>query len=296
MSGVRTFAVDHASFPAKADHRISVCIPCRNEAATIGSIVAQIVSALMTGDAPLVDELLVFDDRSTDATAAVAAAAGATVIVASDVLPGRGLGTGKGNVLWKSVAASTGNVIVWCDGDLLSFTPDYVRRLVAPFLADPTVMFVKGFYERLLDVNGEGGGRNTELVARPLLTLLFPELAAVLQPLSGEYAARRSVLEQVPFAQGYGVEVGLLIDVLQRCGADAIAQVDLGVRRHRHRPLKELSPQAGEIMHAILRRIPGTAALLADSISLDVSGRGFVELEIGERPPLSTVDGYRPSR
>jgi glucosyl-3-phosphoglycerate synthase len=297
VSGVRTFALapgfESAALAAKASlgTRVSVCIPCRNEAATVGSIVNQIVCTLTEPGAVFVDELLVLDDGSTDATAAVAAAAGASVVRVSDVLPEAGPGSGKGNVLWASVAASTGDVVVWCDGDLLSFTPDYIRRLVAPFLLDPTVKFVKAFYERLLDANGEGGGRNTELVARPLMALLFPSLAELQQPLAGEYAARREVLERVPFAQGYGVEVGLLIDVARLAGAESMVQVDLGVRRHRHRPLRELSPQAGEIMHAILRR---TTLMLPASFDLQVSGRGPVPLRVHERPPLIDVPGYRP--
>ncbi len=299
VGSVRTFDLDsgfvEAALAAKATSgaRVSVCIPCRNEAATVGSIVNQIVCTLTEPGSAFVDELIVLDDGSTDATAAVAAGAGARVVRVSDVLPAAGLGSGKGNVLWASVAASTGDVIVWCDGDLLSFTPDYIRRLVAPFLLDPTIMFVKAFYERLLDANGEGGGRNTELVARPLLALLFPSLSGILQPLAGEYGARRSVLERVPFTQGYGVEVGLLIDVARLAGAESVVQVDLGVRRHRHRPLRELSPQAAEVMHAILQR---TALTLPDTVQLQVSGRGLVPLRVNQRPPLIDVPDYQLRR
>lgn len=296
MTGVRTYALSPSvmarAVMGKGSTKVSVCIPCRNEAATIGPIVSQIVSALMSGDVPMVDELLVFDDGSTDATASVAAAAGARVIRVSDVLAEAGPGSGKGNVLWASVAASDGDVIVWCDGDLLSFVPDYVLRLVAPFLLDPEVAFVKGYYERLLDASGEGGGRNTELVARPLLALLFPELAGVLQPLGGEYAARRSVLEQVPFAEGYGVEIGLLIDVAAIVGSGAIVQVDLGVRRHRHRPLPELSAQAGEIMHAMLRRAGLRVDRLPPVASLARVDRADQLLRVSERPPLLSVAAY----
>lgn len=296
MTVVRTYGLPAAvlatAVKGKGTTKVSVCIPCRNEAATIGPIVSQIVSALMSGDEPMVDELLVFDDGSTDATASVAAAAGAQVIRVSDVLAEAGPGSGKGNVLWASVAASAGDVIVWCDGDLLSFTPDYVRRLVAPFLLDPAVAFVKGYYERLLDASGEGGGRNTELVARPMLALLFPELAGVLQPLGGEYAATRKVLEQVPFAEGYGVEIGLLIDVAAVAGVGAMVQVDLGVRRHRHRPLPELSAQAGEIMHAMLRRAGISADRLPQMASLARMNRADQILRVSERPPLLSVAAY----
>jgi glucosyl-3-phosphoglycerate synthase len=277
-----------------------VCIPCRNEAATIGPIVRQIIGTLMNTGDHLVDELIVMDDGSTDATAAVASAAGARVVAVADVLPHTGPAAGKGNALWKSVAASRGDVVVWCDGDLLSFTPEYIRRLVLPFLMDPSVMFVKGFYERLLDQAGEGGGRNTELVARPLLALLFPDLATVRQPLGGEYAARRTVLEQIPFATGYGVEIGLLLDVAALTGASSVVQVDLGVRRHRHRPLRELSAQSVEIMHALLRRAglapdrlraPSTFPESADGTDPLPSLRP-TPLHLTERPPLLTVDGY----
>ncbi len=252
---------------------VAVIIPCRNEAATVGTILAQITASLYSvseHDAnSLVDELIVMDDNSIDHTAAVALAAGARVVRVADVLTSAGHGMGKGNALWASVEVANSDVIVWCDGDLVSFTPEYVRRLVAPFVIDPNTAMVKGYYDRPLDSVGSGGGRTTELVARPLFRLLFPELADITQPLAGEYAIRRSVARQVPFAQGYGVEAGLLIDVAALVGAASIGEVDLGVRRHRHRTLEELGRQSAQVMHAILLRAGlaesrMTAALPAD--------------------------------
>lgn len=272
---------------------VSVCIPCRNEAATISTIVTQIRTRLMDVPCPMVDELLVMDDGSVDTTAVVAADAGATVVRVSEMLPAAGPAGGKGNALWASVAASAGDIVVWCDGDLTSFTPAYVERLVAPFVLDDAVAFVKGFYERPLDAAGEGGGRNTELVARPLLSLFFAELASVRQPLGGEYAATRAVLEQLPFSTGYGVEIGLLIDAWQSVGAQRIVQVDLGVRRHRHQPLHDLAAQALEIQHAVLSRAGIDAALLASAPILRQPGRSPRSVNCGERPPLATLEEYR---
>jgi glucosyl-3-phosphoglycerate synthase len=275
---------------AAAGSRISVCLPARNEAATVGTIVREIAGA------SLVDEIVVIDDGSTDATASVARDAGARVVAEAGILPETGPGTGKGNVLWKSLHACTGDVLCWLDADLRNVRADYVDRLVAPLLTNPDVMFVKAYYERSFGGDPQGGGRVTELVARPLLSLLFPKLADVFQPLGGEYAARRRALEVLPFVEGWGVELGLLIDVVERFGRGAIAQVDLGVREHRNRPLAELAPQALAIIATALRR--------AELLSTDAS---FVELlrytpdgsldaqhvEVRERPPILTIDAYR---
>ena len=188
---------------AKQGRTITVCIPARNEAATLGVIVDEIVRVLMKsgpGQA-LVDELLVVDDRSADGTAAIARQAGATVIASGSATTGGG----KGNALWTGLKAATGDVLVFCDADLESFSFRYITRLVAPLLLDSDLAFVKGFYDRREDASGAGGGRTTELAARPLLTLLFPELAFLRQPLSGEFAGRSDVLREVPFIEGYGV-------------------------------------------------------------------------------------------
>ncbi|HVF14123.1 MAG TPA: glucosyl-3-phosphoglycerate synthase [Acidimicrobiales bacterium] len=257
--------------------RVSVCLPARNEEATVGVIVAAIVQELVEGRG-VVDEVVVVDDGSTDATASVAAAAGAVVVAADDVLPGIGRGTGKGEALWKSLHVATGDVLVFCDADLRDFDPAFVTGLLAP-LDDPGIGFVKGFYER-----PEGGGRVTELVARPLIGLFFPELAFIRQPLGGEFAARREVLDQVPFVQGYGVDLALLVDVAARFGVESIAQADLGVRTHRNRPLEELRAQSRAVLRAALRRA-------------GVGDRGgWDPADVAERPPMIEVEEYLARR
>ncbi len=269
---------------------VSVCIPARNEAPTIGAIVETMRRELVEA-VPLVDEIVVVDDHSTDGTDTIAADAGARVVAAESVLVDYGEGHGKGEALWKSLYAAQGDVIVWCDGDVREWDPAFVLGLVGPLLARPDLAFVKGFYERPLD-GRPGGGRVTELVARPLLSLLFPSLAGIVQPLAGEYAGRRAVLEQLPFVEGYGVDLALLIDVAERFGIDRIAQVDLGVRIHRNRPLDELSPQAAAVMQAALRR--AAPELVARAATLVRPDRDPVVIDGAERPPLVEVPGYRP--
>jgi glucosyl-3-phosphoglycerate synthase len=275
----------------KGHRRISVCLPALNEETTVGRIAGAIRGALMLPAAGLIDELIVMDDGSVDATARVAETAGATVVKVSDVLPDLPAGRGKGNVLWRSIAASSGDIVVWCDADLTSFTPSYVIRLVAPFLDattdHPPVQLVKGFYERPQDGSGAGGGRTTELVARPLLSMFFAELATIRQPLGGEYAISRSLAEQLPFVEGYGVEVGLLIDTLRLVGLDAITQVDLGVRTHRHQPLSRLAAQAAEITALILQRV---GIDLPDPLPPLVGPSGIKRpIAVTHQPPLRSL-------
>jgi glucosyl-3-phosphoglycerate synthase len=270
---------------------ISVCLPARNEAPTIGAIVAEAVRL------DRVAEVVVLDDGSTDDTAAVAAAAGARVVVEASVLPDAGPGSGKGNAMWKSLYACRGDIVCWVDADLRNFRGEYIERLCAPLLEQPDTMFVKAFSTRSFEGAPTGGGRVTELVARPLLSLLFPKLADIVQPLGGEYAARRSALEVLPFVEGWGVELGLLIDVVERFGRDAVAQVDLDVREHRNRSLEELGAQALAVMTIALRR----ALLLAEATAPVVEllralpdGTMHTEpVEVRERPPIMTISAYR---
>lgn len=278
-----------AEHKARLGHSVSVCLPARDEDATIGAIVEDLVGTLVNRMG-LVDEVLVMDDHSTDGTAAVAASAGARVVAVDDVMPELGPGEGKGDALWKSVAAAEGDLIVWCDADILDFGPRFVVGLVGPLLARPEIGFVKGFYDRPVDGAPHGGGRVTELVARPAIASLFPHLASVVQPLAGEYAGRRSLLERLPFVQGYGVDLGLLIDIAELEGTEAIAQVDLGTRRHRNRPLDELGPQALAVLQVALRRAGTGRGGPATLVRPDCEP---VEVVTGERPALVDVPAYR---
>ena len=288
VNSVRTFEIDECSLDllleAKQGRTISVCIPCRDEAATIGPLVSMIRHALMQR-VPVVDELIVLDDRSTDDTALVAASAGATVIPIEEIHVQHGVGHGKGNVLWASLAASTGDFVVWIDGDVTSFEPNWIAKLLAPLVDDDSVALVKAIFHRPTQLGG--GGRTTELVTRPLMSLFYPELTALDQPLAGEYAGRRSVLEQLSFVQGWGVEIALLIDIASRYGADSIAQVDLGVREHRHRSLHALSVQAAEVMATMLGRVPSGSLLPEGEQGLQRADGSRVPLNLSERPPLA---------
>jgi len=255
---------------AKNGRRISVCIPARNEAATIGSIVESMTSALVD-DVPLLDEILVLDHASTDRTAAIARASGARVIDADSILSEFGPASGKGDVLWRSVAACTGDVIVWIDADLESFTPAYITTLLGPLILDERIALVRATYDRTLHGKPAEGGRVTELTARPLLNLLHPHLAHIRQPLGGEYAIRRDVAESVPFETDYGVEVGLLIDVAAQFGVASITQVGLGARVHRNRPLAELHGQATQVARAVLTRSANANPLTAQPMRPSLS-------------------------
>ncbi len=232
---------------AKGDRRISVCLPARDEEPTIARVIG---SAVMPhfgpGSSGLVDELVVLDDGSSDRTAEVAREAGARVV-------SRRPGGDKGRAMAAALESSSGDIVVFLDADVENASARFVPRLVGPLVADDAVL-VKAFYDRPIHGRPSGGGRVTELLAKPLLDLLFPSLSCVLQPLAGETAAHRWVFEKVGFAEGYGVEIGLLIDVARALGADSIAQVDLGVRVHRNRPLAELRPQADDVLRTALAR------------------------------------------
>ena len=275
---------------AKGDTTVSVCIPARNEEPTVGQIVERIRARLVVA-MPLVDEIVVVDDHSTDDTARIARDAGATVVDASATLAEHGRGHGKGEALWKSLFASIGDIVVWCDADVRDFSTRFVSGLLGPMLTDPSIGFVKGFYERPVDGHVRGGGRVTELVARPMLTMCFGDLAGVVQPLSGEYGGRREVLEQIPFANGYGVDIAMLIDIASRFGGESIAQVDLGERIHRNRPLHELSPMAAQVLQAMLRRT-GTD-LAPERFILAPPDLEPIEITYAERPALATLPEYR---
>ena len=238
----------------KGDRLVSVCIPARDEEETVGAVVATVrASAAMARG--LIDELVVVEDGSLDATAAVAEAAGATVVPSAPPdLDGKPRAVGKGGAMRVGISVTSGDVVAFLDADVTNVRPWFVTGLVGPLLLDPRVALVKGCYTRPIDGVARGGGRVTELVAKPLLSLLFPELVGIEQPLAGETAARRDVLESVELVDGYGVEIGLLVDVAERYGVDALAQVDLGERAHRNRPLDELAPQAREVLAAALVR------------------------------------------
>jgi glucosyl-3-phosphoglycerate synthase len=241
---------------------ISVVIPAKNEQKTVAGVVGAIARSLVD-EVPLVDELVVMDSDSTDATATAAADAGAVVYRAADVAPGAGSFPGKGEALWKALLVTKGDLLVFVDADLTRWGPHFVSGLLGPLLADDQVQLVKGFYTRVrTEADGSTsteGGRVTELVARPLISLWWPELAAVVQPLAGEWAARRSLMESLSIPVGYGVELATLMDTVSGYGLDAVAQVDLGSRAHRHQANHDLALMAAELLMVAERRRPDRA-------------------------------------
>ncbi|MFH8789958.1 glucosyl-3-phosphoglycerate synthase [Streptomyces roseoverticillatus] len=284
---------------------VSVVLPALNEEPTVGAIVEVIRRELMSDAVPLVDELVVIDSGSTDRTAEVAAAAGARVVHRDEVLPGLPALPGKGEVLWRSLLATTGDVVCFVDADLREFSADFVSGIVGPLLTDPGVQFVKAMYDRPLgpefDVPGSAGtagqgGRVTELVARPLLNLHWPQLAGFVQPLGGEYAARRSLLERLPFPVGYGVELGLLVDALHTVGLDALAQVDVGVRKHRHQDGQALGRMAAAIYRTAQLRLARGHLVRPAITQFERAPEGFVPrtyaVDTEERPPMAGIPEY----
>jgi glucosyl-3-phosphoglycerate synthase len=248
--------------------RTSVVLPAREEAATVGPIVASVIGA---------HQVLVVDAASEDGTAEVATAAGAEVVQESELLPEFGPVLGKGDAMWRSLSVVTGDVVVFLDADARQVSDTYVSAL-AGALEDPAIQLVKAHYRRPFKGSPEGGGRVTELLARPLLRAFYPELARIRQPLAGETAARRELLVRLPFSTGYGVEIALLIDAWKEVGIDAIAQVDLGVRENRHQPLSELGRMADAVLGAVTTRLEHEGRL-----------RGEHEERPVERPPYLTV-------
>ncbi len=280
---------------AKAGRRVSVVLPALDEEATVGAIIAAILP-LTTGAAPLVDELVVMDSGSTDRTIEVAAAAGARVVRRGDVVGDLEPVPGKGEVLWRSLAATTGEIICYIDSDLVDFDPAFVPALLGPLLTEPGVALVKGFYRRPLRLEttqvDTGGGRVTELLVRPLLAALRPELSGVIQPLGGEYAGTRELLEAVPFAAGYGVEIGLLFDTFSRLGLEGLAQVNLGVRKHRNRSLLQLGVMSRQILAAALARcgVTDLGGDITQFVQVDREWLGSsTPVATAERPPMCEV-------
>lgn len=292
------FALD-ALLAAKGETTVSVVLPALNEATTVGAIVATFRALVERG---LVDELVVVDPGSQDGTDAAARDAGATVVYEADVLPAYGRVPGKGEAMWKSLAATTGDVVCWVDADVVGAGTEFVTGLLGPLLTDPAVQYVKGFYERPLAerdrLRPTGGGRVTELVARPWLNMFWPELSYVVQPLAGEQAGRRAHLESLPLAAHYGVEIGLLLDTYARHGLAGLAQVDLDRRVHRNQSVQKLGRMAFVIQHAILRRLAaeGRATFAEAGTTLrQFRNRGeeyqtvTYDLPLLDRPPLREV-------
>jgi glucosyl-3-phosphoglycerate synthase len=278
---------------AKRGRTVSVVLPALNEQETVGSVVDS-VRPLLGG---LVDELIVLDSGSTDDTEIEAIAAGARVVTREQAVPEVEPQPGKGEVLWRSLAATSGDIIVFVDSDLIDPDPMFVPRLVGPLLTGDGIHLVKGFYRRPLKVgkgeDANGGGRVTELVARPLLAALRPELGCVLQPLGGEYAGTRELLTSVPFAPGYGVEIGLLVDTYDRLGLGAIAQVNLGVRSHRNRPLAELGAMSRQVIATLLSRCGIADSGIGLTQFLPDGHDGYVprttSVSLADRPPMNTL-------
>lgn len=278
---------------AKDGRTVSVVLPALNEEETVADVIASIRPLYGT----LVDELIVLDSGSTDATAARAREAGATVVSREQAVPGLEPVKGKGEVLWRSIAVATGDIIAFVDSDLIDPDPMFVPKMLGPLLVDPKIQLVKGYYRRPLRTGGQqdanGGGRVTELVARPLLASQRPDLTGVLQPLGGEYAGTRELLSSVPFAPGYGVEIGLLIDTFDRYGLDGIGQVNLGVRTHRNRPLIELGVMSRQIVGTLMRRCGiEDSGIGLTQFTAEPDGSftpHTTEVYLEDRPPMSSI-------
>lgn len=288
---------------------ISLVLPTLNEEATIGPIVRRAMRE-MVGRVPLLDEVLVIDSSSTDRTREIAEAEGARVVQHPDILTRYGAFHGKGEALWKSLFEATGDIIVWADTDVKNWHSRMVYGTLGPLLHEPRLQYVKGYYQRPIVEDGilkeGGGGRVTELVARPLLNLFFPELSGLIQPLSGEYAGRRSLLETIPFFTGYAVEIGHLIDATERVGIEGLGQVDLERRIHRNQELEGLSRMSFVILQAVMKRLEERRkarlfAELGSTMKLPRSGRGRLSLEVieladVERPPMIRIPEYLERR
>lgn len=288
---------------------ISLGLPALNEEETVGNVIQTVKRALME-EVPLLDEIVLIDSGSVDYTREIAADLGIPVYIHQEILPQYGTYVGKGEALWKSLYVLQGDIIAWIDTDIVNIHPRFVYGILGPLLRRRDVDYVKGFYRRPLRRGDKlvagGGGRVTELTARPLINLFFPELSGVLQPLSGEYAGRREVLEQLPFFTGYGVETGLLIDILEARGLQAIAQVDLLERIHRNQPLPSLSKMSFAIIQVFIRRLEERHKIrLLEEMNKTMNlirydlGRYWLEVEEireRERPPMVSLPEYREKR
>ncbi len=285
---------------------ISLALPALNEEETVGNVI-QTVKRALVDEIPLVDEIVLIDSDSTDRTRQIAEEMGIPTFIHQQILPAYGPRRGKGEALWKSLHVTRGDIILWIDTDIVNIQPHFVYGLIGPLLLRPEVQLVKGFYQRPLRVGDKlqagGGGRVTELTARPLLNLLYPELSGLIQPLAGEYGGRRAALEKLPFSSGYGVEIGLLIDMLESFGLSSIAQVDLLERIHHNQPLEALSKMSFTIIQTVFRKLERrygshfledmnrTMKLIRyepDRFFLDVE-----DLPEQERPPMISLSEYR---
>jgi glucosyl-3-phosphoglycerate synthase len=295
---------DLVSQKKRQDLAISVCLPTLNSADALDEILTSIKNALIR-NYPLIDELAIIDGGSTDRTVAIAEKHGAKVLYDKDGFSEMPPGRGKGEALWKSVYGLSGDIIAWLDSDIKNFDPRFVYGTVGPLLKDPSIGYIKSFYKRPIRINGalqtEGGGRVTELTARPLLDIFYPDLAYFVQPLSGEYAGRREVLESVPFVTGYGVESALLIDIYNTFGLDAMAQVNLDVRVHDNQPLSALGRMSFGITQTIFTRLirDGKIAEIADinhTLTAFANDNGLHpvagDIQLIERPAMKTMSEY----
>ncbi len=285
---------------------ISLALPALNEEETVGKVITTVKKALMD-DIPLLDEIVLIDSASTDRTRQIAESLGVPVYLHHELLPELGARVGKGEALWKSLLVTKGDIIAWIDTDIINIHPRFIYGIIGPLLLNRSIQLVKGFYRRPLrmgmKMQASGGGRVTELAARPLLNLFYPELSGIIQPLSGEYAGRREALEKAVFFSGYGVETGLLIDIFEQFGLRAIAQVDLLERIHRNQGLEALSKMSFAIIQTVLRKIESRyeRAIVEDVnktmklIRHTSKGYSLVVEEVAERerPPMISLPAYR---
>jgi glucosyl-3-phosphoglycerate synthase len=278
---------------ADRESTVSVCLPARNEARTIGPILEQLIPLRDRG---VLDQIVVVD-RSSDGTAQIARRLGAEVHDQDELMPEFGPVLGKGDAMWRALPILTGEIVCFLDADSERFGAHFACGLLGPLLSGSEIAFVKGFYRRPFRMGEttvpDGGGRVTELTARPLINLFYPDLAAVQQPLAGEIAARRELLERLPFATGYGVDIGLLIDAYSLAGLDAIAQVDLEVRQNAHQSLRDLGPMAYAVLQAVAVRLEREGRLRgplpATFTSTSIDAPRASTAEPVERPPLRSL-------